>query len=54
VFEFPVFYPELAMLHLSVKDENSTGLNELLGAYALPFTSLQPGICIFSNIIFLN
>ncbi|XP_059489127.1 1-phosphatidylinositol 4,5-bisphosphate phosphodiesterase delta-4-like isoform X2 [Neocloeon triangulifer] len=42
-FEFPVYYPDLAMLYLSVKDENSTGANELIGAYTLPFTSLQHG-----------
>ncbi|CAB3361523.1 Hypothetical predicted protein [Cloeon dipterum] len=44
-FEFPVFYPDLAMLNLAVKDNSNTGVNELLGAYAVPFTSLREGYC---------
>jgi Ca2+-dependent lipid-binding protein len=43
VFEFPVYYPDLAILHMTVKDDNNTGVDEQLGSFALPFISIQPG-----------
>jgi C2 domain. len=40
---FSLKYPELAMVHFVVKDDNNTGKDAMLGMYALPFTSLQLG-----------
>ncbi|RWS13143.1 1-phosphatidylinositol 4:5-bisphosphate phosphodiesterase delta-4-like isoform X2 [Dinothrombium tinctorium] len=44
-FEFIVKAEELAMVCFFVYDENPTGRNEVLGQFALPFTSLSEGKC---------
>ncbi|KAJ4448618.1 hypothetical protein ANN_00008 [Periplaneta americana] len=40
---FALKRPELAMLHFIVKDSSTTGKDAMLGMYALPFGSMQPG-----------
>ncbi|KAJ8337237.1 hypothetical protein SKAU_G00384570 [Synaphobranchus kaupii] len=42
-FQFEVYVPELAMVRFVVEDYDSTSQNDLIGQYALPFTSLQNG-----------
>lgn len=44
-FEFQLEFPELALLHVTVKDDNMTGKDAMLGTYALPVTSMQQGEC---------
>ncbi|XP_069699232.1 1-phosphatidylinositol 4,5-bisphosphate phosphodiesterase delta-4-like isoform X2 [Periplaneta americana] len=40
---FTLKRPELAMLHFIVKDSSTTGKDAMLGMYALPFNSIEPG-----------
>jgi hypothetical protein len=39
-----VKYPELAILQFTVRDENMTGKDAILGTYAVPICSIQQGI----------
>jgi len=42
-FTLEVELPELALIYLIVKDQNSTGVDRTLGSWAQPFTSLAQG-----------
>ncbi|KAJ8011463.1 hypothetical protein DPEC_G00058480 [Dallia pectoralis] len=51
-FQFDVHVPELALVRFVVEDYDSISDNELIGQFALPFTSLQMGyrhVSLFKN-----
>ncbi|VVB16501.1 unnamed protein product [Arabis nemorensis] len=43
-FEFPLRVPELALLHIAVKDYDSNTQNDFAGQTCLPLSELKPGI----------